>query len=71
MSLFANLPYTELSLNGEVDKLRREQRSKEDALKYLKQSHIQLREKFDELAGRASRQVSLEEHQSVLMELQR
>ncbi len=62
---------TELRLNGEVDRLRREQQSKEDALKSLKQSHNELREKFDELVVRASRQVPLEEHQSVLMELQR
>ncbi len=58
-------------LNGEVDELHREQRWREDALKSLRQSHTQLRARFDQLSARASRQVSLEEHQSVLMEMQR
>ncbi len=58
-------------LNSEVGELQREQRLREEALKSLRLSHTQLRARFDQLSARASRQVPLEEHQSLLMEMQR
>lgn len=58
-------------LNAEISQLRKERHSTDNALNALKLSHAQLLEQFEKLSAQSLRQVSLEEHQGVLAEVQR